>query len=172
MMNRIQIEVVAVQSKENDVIEIGSDDETEADTNKDSCKTQKNNNDRSQAPYTKQIVHACSDCGLQFATSRENYYHMLENHRESLFKCSHCPSAFIREQSLLRHEQTHKQHQPTSSSSKKGTNVAATTTFKCSSCPRTFDSKEAFVDHESSHREVGEIVSTESQLSESDDSET
>ncbi|XP_062712677.1 uncharacterized protein LOC109407606 isoform X4 [Aedes albopictus] len=164
-------EVVAVQSKENDVIEIGSDDENESDKTKDSCKTQENDNVGSQAPYTKQIVHACSGCGLQFATSRENYYHMLENHRESLFKCSHCPSAFIRKQSLLRHEQTHKQHQPTSSS-RIGTNDATTTMFKCSSCPKTFDSKEAFVDHEKSHREVGEIVSTENQLSESDDSET
>nr|XP_029728030.1 oocyte zinc finger protein XlCOF7.1-like isoform X4 [Aedes albopictus] len=108
--------------------------------------------------------HICKDCGEQFSTSRDNYYHMVEKHRDSLFQCPECPSAFILQQSLDRHKQTHKKRPVADvevTCSKCGlefpskeeklkhmTDEHGENLFKCSRCPKVFSHKNSLVRHE------------------------
>ncbi|EAT42952.1 AAEL005557-PA [Aedes aegypti] len=48
----------------------------------------------------------CSKCGVMFPTKSEKYKHMMEDHADSMYKCSQCPKLFVYKAKLEKHEKT------------------------------------------------------------------
>ncbi|XP_029731920.2 uncharacterized protein LOC109407604 isoform X5 [Aedes albopictus] len=126
------------------------------------CKKNDFEADASQLQFHSPIVQTCVHCGLQFNTSRENYYHMVESHREYLFQCSLCPSAFYLEQSLIQHKRTHRKNKSAAIKKIPPETKKEVITFKCSQCPKSFDSMENLRKHETRHQiaKVQAVVET------------
>nr|XP_029728035.1 zinc finger protein 865-like [Aedes albopictus] len=145
------------ETKENKAnnIERGVEDTVE-------CKKGDFEADASQLQFHSPIVQTCVHCGLQFNTSRENYYHMVESHREYLFQCSLCPSAFYLEQSLIQHKRTHRKNKSAAIKKIPPETKKEVITFKCSQCPKSFDSMENLRKHETRHQiaKVQAVVET------------
>nr|XP_029728043.1 zinc finger protein Xfin-like [Aedes albopictus] len=137
-----------------------------SDYEMDYASTRGEDSETARATKTQGIVHTCKDCGEQFASSKESYYHTLKKHRDSLFKCSQCPSAFIALQNLARHEQeAHRivlskrvvektcskcrlQFPNKSMKFKHMVAVHGATLFQCPQCPKVFIYKHTLIRHQ------------------------